>query len=150
MSCQDVDEREGDIKLMREELEEAQERQKEAEVVLKVKALFLSGNLVHAWSSQEVWRGGGTRQIKETGDVEKEKERARDETNVVGALKMRATFLKTPCFFASLATYCREAQNTWIQTDVKESARENHVENFRGRKWARGGVELRHRQQPGA
>lgn len=33
---QDVDEREGDIKLMREELEEAQERQREAEVVLKV------------------------------------------------------------------------------------------------------------------
>lgn len=36
MSCQDVDEREGDIRLMKEELEEAQEREKEADVVLKV------------------------------------------------------------------------------------------------------------------
>lgn len=38
---QDVDEREGDIKLMREELEEAQERQKEAEVVLKVRVFHI-------------------------------------------------------------------------------------------------------------
>ena len=36
MLRQDVDEREGDIKLMKEELQEAQEREKEADVVLKV------------------------------------------------------------------------------------------------------------------
>lgn len=34
---QDVDEREEDIKLMREELEEAQEREKAADVILKVR-----------------------------------------------------------------------------------------------------------------
>eukprot|EP00903_Cladosiphon_okamuranus_P011947 g11221.t1 len=38
----DVDEREGDIKLMKDELEEAQEREKEAEVVLKAKKKELS------------------------------------------------------------------------------------------------------------